>query len=245
MSAPEPRRPRQAPRAGVPAFSRPTLLVELRALAETLTGHGVELPEEVPEAFVSFLERLFRFSEHTNVVAAQDLADIVRKHVAPSLLPLLAPEIGALPAGTAAVDIGSGGGFPGLVLAIGRPRWRFTLIESVQKKARFLAEASASLGNVEVCHARAESVSLGGHVLGRCSLVTARAVGPPDRTWPLARRFLAPTGQFHVWVPRAAETEIRARVEKTHRDALVLAPIEPDFYPGALMRLSPRSRGRG
>jgi 16S rRNA (guanine527-N7)-methyltransferase len=221
------------------------LLAELVALGEALNARGVELSASALESLLSFLERLFRFSEHTNVVAAHDLPDVVRKHVAPSLLPLLAPEIGELPDGTIALDIGSGGGFPGVVLAIARPRWRFTLIESVQKKALFLSEATANLGNVEVRAERAESPAIDAGVLGRSALVTARAVGPPDRTWPLARRFLAPSGQFHVWVPRAGLEEIRGRVVAAHRDAIVLASIDTDLYPGLLMRLSARPRGRG
>lgn len=58
-------------------------------------------------------------------------------------------------------DIGSGGGFPGIVLAIYNPSWKVTLVESIAKKCRFLEEAASKLGltNVEVINKRAENIT--------------------------------------------------------------------------------------
>ncbi|MEO5878225.1 MAG: 16S rRNA (guanine(527)-N(7))-methyltransferase RsmG [Streptosporangiaceae bacterium] len=95
----------------------------------------------------------------------------------------------AVPEGVSVVDIGSGAGLPGLVLAIVRPDLEITLLEPLLRRTRFLVEAVEDLGlkNVEVVRGRAEEVAKHFEV----DVVTARAVAPLDRlaTWgiPLLR----------------------------------------------------------
>lgn len=104
-----------------------------------------------------------------NLTAARD-AEAVREHVRDSLT--LSPYVR-----TPLVDVGSGGGFPGIVLAlaIGGP---VTLIESVAKKARFLADVVAALDlQVDVLAERAEDVGRRGPERGSFAAATARAVG--------------------------------------------------------------------
>jgi 16S rRNA (guanine527-N7)-methyltransferase len=82
-----------------------------------------------------------------------------------------------------AVDVGSGAGFPGIPLAIVFPDCHFVLIESTQKKARFIESAVAELGldNVEVCDERGEDWLKS----NRTDVATARAVAPLTRALPL------------------------------------------------------------
>jgi len=232
----------RAPR-GAPVFSRETTLAALDRLFRVLAREGVEIPAPAGETIATFLESLFRTSAHTNLVARNDLPEIVDKHVAPSVVPLLAEEVRALPEGTRVLDIGSGGGFPGAVLAGVRPSWDLTLVESIRKKAKFLADSTASWGNVHVRAERAEMLGGEPGFRGSFSLVTARAVAPPDMLWPLARPFLGAAGQLHVWVPRAAEHDVSERMKK-HRDVETLPALAAEFYPGLVMRFRFARAGR-
>lgn len=76
--------------------------------------------------------------------------------------------------GSRAIDVGSGGGFPGIPAAILRPELGFVLAESTRKKAVFLREASRDLPNVEVIWKRAQAIE------GRYDFAIARAVDPEE-----------------------------------------------------------------
>ena len=92
------------------------------------------------------------------------------------------------------LDIGSGGGFPGMVLAMGRPEMDVVLVERSQKKARFLQQVVYELGitGVEVVAQDIRSYEPE-NLFGT---VTARAVANPIKAWSLARPFLNRGGRF-------------------------------------------------
>jgi 16S rRNA (guanine527-N7)-methyltransferase len=104
------------------------------------------------------------------------------------------------------LDIGSGAGLPGLVLAILRPEMAVTLLEPMERRCRFLAEAVTELGlaNVSVLRGRAEDVTL------RTDVVTARAVAPLPRLAELAIRVVRPGGVVLAIKGRTAAEELRA-----------------------------------
>ncbi len=115
------------------------------------------------------------------------------KHVLDSLLPFRAVEaLSALGDGLRVADVGSGAGFPGLVLARARPSWRVTLLERTLKKAAFLARTAEALRlhNVEVVARDAREAGLD----RACALVTARAVGRLAEVTRFAGPLLAPKG---------------------------------------------------
>jgi 16S rRNA (guanine527-N7)-methyltransferase len=132
-----------------------------------------------------FADLLLRWNATLNLIAEKDAAVIWERHIADSLQ--LVPLI---PSGTErAIDLGSGGGFPGLVLAIATGV-RFDLIESDRRKAAFLrtaileTAASAAVHNCRIEDAR----------LPPAPLVTARALAPLSRLLPLAAGILAQDG---------------------------------------------------
>jgi 16S rRNA (guanine527-N7)-methyltransferase len=129
-----------------------------------------------------------------------------------------------IPIGASMVDVGSGAGLPGIVLAVARPDLTVTLVEPLARRTAFLSEAVTALGldaNVTVVRGRAEDLASGPSITA--DVVTARAVAPLDRLagWclPLAAvggRLLALKGASAV--DEAAE----------HRDAIVrLGGSEP------------------
>jgi 16S rRNA (guanine527-N7)-methyltransferase len=132
-----------------------------------------------------FAELLLRWNGTLNLIAPKDAPVIWERHVEDSLQ--LAPLI---PAGVErAVDLGSGGGFPGLVLAIATGV-RFDLIESDRRKSSFLRTAIMETGAPATVHAcRIEDARL-----PPAPLVTARALAPLGRLLGMAAPLLAPGG---------------------------------------------------
>jgi 16S rRNA (guanine(527)-N(7))-methyltransferase RsmG len=99
-------------------------------------------------------ELMLRWNKTINLTRIEDEQEVVDRHYAESLF------LGSnLPDGPLHIaDLGSGAGFPGIPIAILRPEYSVTLIESHQRKAVFLKEASRELGNVRVASKRAEDV---------------------------------------------------------------------------------------
>jgi len=100
---------------------------------------------------------LGRWNAKLNLTAVRSPEEAVLRHYCEALF--FASQIPDAPAGTRFADVGSGAGFPGIPMAIARPDWRVTLIESHQRKGVFLREATRQLGNVEVLSIRAEAVT--------------------------------------------------------------------------------------
>ena len=119
----------------------PAALAVLDAALATL---GLDdLAEPARTALADHLRLLLAWNTAINLTAIRDPAEAVRRHIVDSLtaVPILRDV-----AVDAFVDLGSGGGFPGLPLALGLPARRALLVESVAKKARFLEVAAAAAG---------------------------------------------------------------------------------------------------
>ena len=180
---------------------------------ELATRASVALTPPQRQRLDRYLHLLLEANQTMNLTRIEDRASAERLHVADSLT--LLPFI---PAGAQRVaDVGSGGGVPGIPLAIARPDLAVTLIESTQKKAAFLTRAvqALELTNVEVFPQRAEDLA---HSSRRESfdVVIARAVATLNvlAEWclPLVRKggtFLAMKGAKIAEELPAAERAIR------------------------------------
>jgi 16S rRNA (guanine527-N7)-methyltransferase len=116
-----------------------------------------------------------------------------------------------LPERTRVVDVGSGAGLPGLVLAIRRPDLRVDLVESLARRVDFLVETVEDLGlsgSVRVVRGRAEDAEVRAAV-GGADWVTARAVAPLDRLARWAIPLLAPGGRLVALKGGSAPAEIQ------------------------------------
>ncbi len=138
-------------------------------------GFGVDLSGALGERMARYLTLLFEANQAFNLTAIARLDEAWSKHIADSLS--LAPELAALADDAQVVDLGSGGGLPAIPLALAFPALRFTLVESIGKKARFLEQAAQALAlsNVKVVTDRAESFGQS-PARGTFDLATSRAL---------------------------------------------------------------------
>jgi 16S rRNA (guanine527-N7)-methyltransferase len=146
-----------------------------------------------------YVDLLLRWNKTINLISRNDEATVWERHVADALqlLPLIPATIDA------AVDLGSGGGIPGLVLSVasGTP---FHLIEADHRKAAFLREAARLTGAPCTIHpARMEAVRLPGMLL-----VTARALAPLTTLIALALPFMAANATLLALKGSNAEAEL-------------------------------------
>lgn len=178
-----------------PALALDHALAPLTPPNEFLTAAaelGIEFDEADVPKLGKYLALLLRTNTTINLTAIRDEREAWTRHILDSLT--LIPALADLPAHARVIDVGSGGGLPGLPLAITLPQLRFTLLEATGKKAEFLRQAAAALelSNVEVLQKRAEQagqfrgdkVSRGattsreGGTREAFDAVIARAVGP-------------------------------------------------------------------
>ncbi len=195
-------------------MSEPTSQLE-QALAHLSAAPeaGIALSAGQVDALVVYLRELEAYNRHTNLVARADPPLVAREHILDSLslVPVLA-ELGA--GGSHLVDIGSGAGFPGLVLAVALPDLQVCLIESIAKKARFLEQVVAALGlapRVSVLNCRAEEAARGRRLRGSFGFATARAVGPLDLVCELALPLLKKGGWLLAQKSQAQAPEEQRR----------------------------------
>lgn len=139
--------------------------------------YGLEFEPGDLERLGAYLDLLYKANESFNLTAVRDRDEAWIRHILDSLT--LIPVLAELPEGARVADIGSGGGAPGLILAIAQPHLRFTLVEVTGKKARFLRDTAAALGltNVEVLSERAEDLARRPELRAGFDAVLARAVG--------------------------------------------------------------------
>lgn len=155
------------------------------------------------ERFVTAVE-----SSPHNLVSKRARSELRERH-----LPECAAFAEVLPRGPARVlDVGSGGGFPGMVVAILRPDLDVTLLDATRKKVDFLREVAAELGvAVDARHGRAEELARG-ELGSSFDLVTARAVAPLERLVGWTIPFLRPGGLLYAIKGGRWEDELRASV---------------------------------
>ncbi len=125
------------------------------ALASGIDALHIDLARAAQDTLLAYVALLEKWNRTHNLTAVRDPAHMITHHLLDSLavLPHLPQRVGVRMA-----DVGSGGGLPGIPLAVARPDWRVTLVDSNRKKAAFLRQAAIELGlsNVEVTCMRVE-----------------------------------------------------------------------------------------
>ena len=156
-------------------------------MLELITDHFPKFDSTQLERFTA-LDGLYReWNEKINVISRKDIEHLYLHHVLHSLALL---KLISLRPGTRLLDLGCGGGFPGIPLAIALPHVDFMLIDSTGKKIKVVEEISAALGlsNVEAKHVRVEDFKEG---RGQFDYVISRAVAALPQLWSWSRPMLS------------------------------------------------------
>ena len=169
---------------------------------------GLEISETQADRLLDYVDLLQRWNATYNLTAVRDPAAMWLQHVVDCMA--AAPPVRALlPTGRRAriLDVGSGGGLPGVVWAVLMPEADVTCIDSVGKKAAFIRQASGSLGlaNLQAVHARVESMA--GPAF---DLITSRAFASLHDFTRLTRHLLASGGAWVALKGRPPLDEVEA-----------------------------------
>jgi 16S rRNA (guanine527-N7)-methyltransferase len=163
-----------------------------------------------PDAVERYVALLLDANRRLNLTRVVEPEPVARLHLLDALSAL--PLLDALPRSDRCLDLGSGGGVPGLVLALARPDRRWVLVDSVQKKADVLRGFIASLGmaNVEVVAERAEILGRDPAHRERYDVVAARACAALPVLAEYALPLLALGGALVAWKGPIAGQELDA-----------------------------------
>ncbi len=180
------------------------------ALDRGLRELGLELSSRSRTAIDGHARLLLAWTKAINLTAIREPARVALDHVVDSLAAMT--WLGAH-SPDALLDLGSGGGYPGVPLAAASPGMPVTLLESVTKKARFLATVVDATGlgeTAEVVAERAETLAADPARRARWPVVTARAVAATADLVELAFPLLAPGGALIAWKRGELGTELGA-----------------------------------
>ena len=173
-------------------------------LIEKLTS---EYGEERTVRLISYIDMVLERNEHINLTAVRDRDEAMQKHLADSLL---ITSLSEYREAEKIIDVGTGAGFPGALLAIADPDKEFVLLDSTLKRLRVIDEFARTLGidNLRTVHARAEEISRKPEYSGAFDLCISRAVASLDKLSGWCLPFVRSGGYFIPYKGENYETEL-------------------------------------
>jgi 16S rRNA (guanine527-N7)-methyltransferase len=198
-------------------FDRPKLAL---ILADGIKDLKLDLTQTQHEQLLDYLALLFKWNKVYNLTSVRDPMQMMTHHLLDSLA--------AVPAFAAAqnvLDVGAGGGLPGMVLAISRPAMKVAMIDTVHKKTAFLTQVKAELelANVTVHTMRVEQLQ----VAQKFDVITSRAFADLSDFVNWSGHLLAEGGQF-IALKGTAPPEEQERLPKEWK----VTKLEPLRVPG-------------
>lgn len=181
-----------------------------RIFSEAVKETTVTVPSHLFKLLYAHWTLLTEWNRKINLTGITDLREAVARHYIDSLalLPAIENAGGVL-------DVGSGAGFPGIVLALACEKLPITLVESIEKKAHFLMEIRRSLAveNVTVINKRVEDIEAG----NRFDLVTGRAAAKPKQFAQIIRDRITHNGRMAIFIKGFDPPELTGwNVEKSY-----------------------------
>ena len=173
-------------------------------LAEGVRELGLNLSDAQQGKLLDYVALLSKWNAVYNLTAIRDPRQMLIQHILDSLsiVPHLAPR-----GPSSVLDVGSGGGLPGIVLAIVLPEWTVTVNDIVHKKTAFQAQAKAELGlaNLAVVTGRVEILQPGAEVPAKFDVIVSRAFAELSDFVTLARHLVADQGA--IWAMKGVRPD--------------------------------------
>lgn len=170
-------------------------LNHLKFLNEELKRNNITLDQDQKEKLLNYMDAILDYNQHINLTRITDPEEFILKHLIDSLLILeFIPEN----LRSNIIDIGTGGGFPGVPLAIALPDCQFVLLDSTGKKLKVIEEIAKKLNinNIKCLHARAEQASRLAEYRDKFDCAVSRAVALLPVLLELSLPFVKPDGIF-------------------------------------------------
>ena len=181
-------------------------MTQAELLAIGVAEMGLSVSLEAQQKLLSYLELLQKWNKVYNLTAVRDPLEMVKLHLLDSLSVL--PYIQA----KNLLDVGSGGGLPGIVLAICMPALQVTTIDTVQKKVIFMRQVKGELDldNLEVVHARVENY----RPAEKFDVIISRAFSELSLFVNLTKHLIKEKGQWLAMKGQAPLKELQSLIEK-------------------------------
>ena len=184
------------------------------------------------DKYMMFMQLTLEWNEKINVTAVTDEEEFIQKNIIDSLTIVGRPEIS-----TAAriIDIGTGGGLPGVPLAIAYPEKEFILMDAVGKKLKVVEAVAAEIGlnNLRTVHARAEDLARQKDFRESFDLAVSRAVANMTTLSEYCLPFVKIGGNFTAFKTENAAEEIAAAANAVVKLGGVLHDFEGDGIEGS------------
>ena len=171
--------------------------MNFETLLKEAEHYQLNLTHAQSELLVRDMELVLDINEIHNLTAITEESAFVEKHLLDSVL----CDLGKLKPGSTVLDIGTGGGFPGIPLAICYPDLKFTLMDATEKKIRLVGEIAEKLGlnNVRCICGRAEVLAKDPAYRENFDAVVSRGVAAYRILAELCLPFVKPGGFFYAW----------------------------------------------
>jgi len=180
-------------------------------LRERSRDFNIELDDNKIKQFREYLRLLDEFNRHTNIVSSTEMETVTVKHFLDSLaLGLAAKELN-FNSKLKLIDIGTGGGFPGIPLVIAFPEWKLCAVDSIAKKLKFIELLTQTLGisdRVEVVSARAEELGRNHSKREFYNLAVTRAVAKLNIISEYCLPLVNQQGYFIAYKAKLADDEL-------------------------------------
>ena len=206
----------------------------MRRLVEGAAALSVPLDDAQVEQLSRYRDELTAWNRRVNLTAVTDPDEVVAKHFLDSLSVAAALTSGAREPCLRLLDVGSGGGFPGIPLQIAFPQWRVALLEATGKKAAFLEHVVGllRLDGASVIAGRAETIAHDPAHREAYAVVVSRAVAPMAVLAELCLPFCRTGGTFIAQKSRGAGDEVASATRAMETMGGRLARLQEVSYDG-------------
>ncbi len=199
------------------------------AIAERLQTNRIPFSDDLPEKLSVYLQMLTEWNKQMDLTAVAEPEEMIDRHLVDSLLFL---QTGLQDTCRTLIDVGTGAGFPGMVLAMALPAIRVTLLDAQQKRLNFLQAVADETGTaVTILHERAEDAARKREYREQFDVAVARAVAPVNILCEYLMPFLKTGGKAVCWKGPSLDREMEAgekaiRILGGEKETILDCPVE-------------------